>query len=116
MIDGENLARACAAAAAEKKAEDPVILDMRGIAAFTDFFIICSATSEPQLKAIAGSIREELREKHGKRLLSETGGPMSQWIVLDYGDVIVHLFHTEKRGFYDLEHLWGDAKRLELEA
>ena len=114
MIDSETIARACAAAAAEKKAEDLILLDLRGVSGFTDFFLICSGSSEPQLKAISSSIRERVREEFGKRPLAEDGYPSSQWVVLDYGDVICHLFHGEKRGFYDLENLWSDAKRLEL--
>ncbi len=114
MNDGETLARACAAAADDKKAEDLVVLDMGGISSFTDFFVICSAGSEPQLKAIAAAIREQAREKLGRKPLSEDGFPASQWVVLDYGDVIVHLFHTDKREYYGLENLWRDARPLEL--
>jgi ribosome-associated protein len=113
MIDSETLARACAAAAADKKAENPVMLDMQGISNFTDFFVICSGSSEPQLKAIASAIREQVREKHDRRPRSEDGFPASQWVILDYGDVIVHLFHTEKRELYGLENLWSDARRVE---
>jgi ribosome-associated protein len=115
MTDSETIARACAGAAAEKKAENLVLLDLRGVSGFTDFFLICSGTSEPQLKAISSSIRESLREKFGRRPLAEDGYPASQWVVLDYGDVICHLFHGEKREFYDLENLWSDAKRIALE-
>ncbi len=115
MTDSETIARACAAAAADKKAENLVLLDLRGVSGFTDFFLICSGTSEPQLKAISSSIRESLREKFGTRPLAEDGYPTSQWVVLDYGDVICHLFHGEKREFYDLENLWSDARRIALE-
>ena len=112
MTEGEILCRACASAAADKKAGDIVVLDLRGISTFTDYFVICSATSEPQLKAISGSIREQVREQFGRKPLSEDGHPVSQWIILDYGDVIVHLFQGEKREFYALENLWSDAKRI----
>jgi ribosome-associated protein len=115
MIDGETLSRACAGAAGDKKAEDIVVLDLRGISTFTDYFVICSATSEPQLKAISSSIREQIRDRFGRKPLSEDGYPASQWIILDYGDVIVHLFQGEKRGFYSLETLWSDAKRVPVE-
>ena len=115
MTDSETIARACAAAAADKKAENPVLLDLRGVSGFTDFFLICSGSSEPQLKAISSSIRESLREKFDQRPLAEDGYPASQWVVLDYGDVICHLFYGEKRGYYDLENLWSDAKRVTLE-
>lgn len=116
MSDGESLARACAAAACDKKAEDVVILDMQGVSNFTDYFVICSATSEPQLKAIATAIREQVRTDLNRRPLSEDGFPTSQWVVLDYGEVIIHLFHTDKRELYGLENLWSDAKRLDVGA
>ena len=112
MTEGETLCQACAAAAADKKALDIVILDLRGISSFTDYFVLCSATSEPQLKAISSSVREQVRDRLGRAPLSEDGYPISQWIILDYGDVIVHLFQGAKRQFYSLENLWSDAKRI----
>lgn len=76
--------------------------------------MICSAASEPQLKAIAGEVETELKQKHGVRAASVDGFPASQWIVLDYMQVIVHVFHAEKRSFYSLEDLWSDAPRVAL--
>jgi ribosome-associated protein len=114
MTEGEILCHACATAAADKKALDIVILDLRGISTFTDYFVICSATSEPQLKAISSSVREQVRERLRRKPLSEDGYPASQWIILDYGEVIVHLFQGAKRQFYALENLWSDAKRIEF--
>jgi ribosome-associated protein len=116
MIDSEKLARMCAAAAMDKKAESLVLLDLRGVSTFTDFFLICSGTSEPQLKAISSSIRERVREELGMRPTAEDGYPTSQWVVLDFSDVICHLFLSEKREFYDLENLWSDAKRVAIGA
>lgn len=92
------------------------MLDLRGISSFTDFFVICSATSEPQLKAIAGEIESRLKEEHTTRPVAVDGFPASQWIVLDYLQVVVHIFHRDKRDFYSLEDLWGDAPRVEWEA
>jgi len=112
--DDESLAKICALAALDKKAEDVVILDMRGISSFTDFFVICSATSEPQLKAIASEIRLQVRDKTHHHPKAEDGFPSSQWIVIDFSDVIVHIFHAEKRDFYRLEDLWNDAPRVEI--
>ena len=89
---------------------------MRGISSVADFFVICSGTSEPHLKAIAGEIQDELRKEHGVRPHNCDGYPLSQWIVVDYYDVLVHIFHTEKRAFYSLEDLWSDAPRLALPA
>jgi ribosome-associated protein len=88
------------------------VLDLREISTFTDFFVICSAASEPQLKAIAGEIEGQLKQNHNVRAVAVDGFPASQWIVLDYMQVIVHVFHAEKRGFYSLEDLWSDAPRL----
>ena len=91
------------------------MLDLRGISTFTDFFVICSGSSEPQLKAIAGEIETGLREDHSIRAVAIDGFPASQWIVLDYLQVVIHIFHREKRAFYSLEDLWGDAPRLQWE-
>ena len=91
------------------------MLDLRGISTFTDFFVICSATSEPQLKAIASEIETELKKESATRPVAIDGFPASQWIVLDYLQVVVHVFHRDKRAFYSLEDLWGDAPRIEWE-
>ena len=92
------------------------MLDLRGISTFTDFFVICSGTSEPQLKAIANEIETRLRKDHSLRPVAIDGFPASQWMVLDYLQVVVHIFHQDKRAFYSLEDLWGDAPRIEWEA
>jgi ribosome-associated protein len=92
------------------------VLDLRTISTFTDFFVICSATSEPQLKAIANEIETRLREDHAIRAVAIDGFPASQWIVLDYLQVVVHVFHRDKREFYSLEDLWSDAPLLDWEA
>ena len=78
--------------------------------------MICSGTSEPQLKAIANEIETRLREDHSLRPIAVDGFPASQWMVLDYLQVVVHIFHRDKRAFYSLEDLWGDAPRVQLEA
>ena len=93
-----------------------MVLDLEGISSFTDYFVICSGTSEPHLKAISGEIEERLKEEHGIRAVSVDGFPASQWIVLDYLQVIVHVFRQEKREFYSLEDLWSDARRVEWES
>jgi len=92
-----------------------VVIDLRGIVSFTDFFVICSGTSEPHLKAIAGELHDRLKLDHGVKPMAVDGFPLSQWIVADYSDVVVHIFHREKRAFYSLEDLWSDAPRLNLE-
>lgn len=90
------------------------MLDLRTISSFTDFFLICSGASEPQLRAIASSIEDRLRKDHEIRPTHVEGYPLSQWVVMDYSDVVVHIFHQDIRPFYALEDLWGDATRLEL--
>jgi ribosome-associated protein len=116
MGEAERLARACAEAAADKTAEDIQIIDLRGISDFTDFFVVCSGASDPQLKAIASAIREKAREEFGLGALGEAGAPASRWVVIDFAQVIVHVFHHEARSFYMLEDLWGDAPRVRFDA
>ncbi|HHY40415.1 MAG TPA: ribosome silencing factor [Syntrophaceticus sp.] len=97
-----------AQAAAEKKAHNVVVLDLRGIFPVADYFVICSGRSTTHLGAIAQEIQEELG-KAGEGFFRKQGTPQSGWILLDYGSVVVHIFSEEARRFYDLEHLWGDA-------
>jgi len=89
------------------------VLDLRDISTFTDFFVICSGSSEPQLKAIANEIETRLREDYSVRPVAIDGFPASQWMVLDFLQVVVHIFHQDKRAFYSLEDLWGDASRMQ---
>ena len=91
------------------------MIDLREISTFTDFFVICSAASEPQLKAIANEIETRLKEDYDIRPGAVDGFPASQWIVIDYLQVVVHIFHRDKREFYSLEDLWGDASRVQWE-
>ena len=112
-ITPESLATTCADLASNKKAENIVVLDLRDISTFTDFFVICSGSSEPQLKAIANEIETRLREDHSVRPVAIDGFPASQWMVLDFLQVVVHIFHQDKRAFYSLEDLWGDAPRIQ---
>jgi ribosome-associated protein len=106
-----KLAKLCREIALDKKAEDAIILDVRGISNVADFFLICNGTSEPHLKAIADEITRRLRDA-GIRPLHRDGFPPSRWIVMDYNDVLIHIFHPELRQRYGLEDLWGDAKRV----
>ena len=110
----EQLPFLCLEAAADKKAEDPIVLDLRGLSTFTDYFVIVSGSSEPQIKAIASSIREKIRDTHNRSPFSDDSYPGSPWVVLDYGSVIVHIFHDKLRKLYDLESLWGDAPTLSM--
>ena len=88
-----------------------LILDVRGISTVADYFLICTGTSEPHLKAIADEISRRLREA-GVRPNHRAGYPPSRWIVMDYADVMLHIFHPELRERYALEQLWGDGKRV----
>ena len=107
-----NLARQCVWAAQEKKALDPIILDLRNISTITDYLVICSAQSEPQIKAIANGVEQALKEGCARHPLAVDGFPTSQWIVIDYGDVMFHIFHEQKRAVYALEDLWSDAPQV----
>lgn len=113
-INSETLARLCASIAADKKAEDIVAIDLRGLSTFTDFYVICTGSSEPQLKAIANEVEATLKKEHGRKPMGVDGYPLSQWVVADYGDVVMHIFHSSKRDLYRLEELWNDAPRLAL--
>ena len=103
-----------AAAAADKKATEIVILDLRKAAGFTDFFIICSAGNARQIRAIADHIREVLHEEEGVKPAHVEGSDKTEWVLLDYFDFIVHVFAPETRTFYGLERLWGNAERHEF--
>jgi ribosome-associated protein len=114
-IDGLDLARRGVQLAQDKKALDPVILDLRKVSTIADYLVICSAQSEPQLKAIANGIEKSLKDEEGLHALAVDGFPTSQWIVMDYGDVMFHIFHEQKRGVYALEDLWSDAPQVAVE-
>jgi ribosome-associated protein len=104
----------CVSIAADKKAEDIVAIDLRNLSTFTDFFVVCTGASEPQLKAIANGIGDRLKKEHDLKPMGVDGFPLSQWVVADFGSVVVHIFHPEKRAIYRLEDLWNDAPRLTI--
>lgn len=106
-----TLAVAAAAAADDKKATALEVLEVADILALVDLFVLASAGSDRQLKAIAENIEEKLREGHDRKPLRREGTPESGWLLLDYGDVVCHLFSTEQRDFYALERLWADVPR-----
>jgi ribosome-associated protein len=113
----ENAARALALAisqaALDKKALEVEIIDVTGKVDYADFVVVMSATSDRQANAIAKNIDSEL-SRQGHRAHSIEGLPQGAWVLLDYGDVVVHIFHEETRGYYDLEALWYDAERVEV--
>lgn len=112
-MESLEIARLCAKYADDKKAADLVLLDLRGISPVTDFFVIATATSNPHLRAVRDEIIAQMRDEHGMKPLAGDGTHESQWLVLNYPNVLVHLLSPEKREFYNLERLWGDAPRLD---
>lgn len=100
-------------AASDKKALDLVVLDLKDIASFTDYFVIASGTNERQVQAISDEVFEKLK-KAGSLAARVEGYKTAEWILLDYGDFIVHVFEDKARKFYDLERLWRESKRVEL--
>ncbi len=101
-------------AARDLKAEDIVALDLRGLSDVTDTFVICHGTSNRQVAAIAENIERRLRSEAGRKPTHIEGLPRSEWVLLDYIDFVVHVFVHEKREFYRLDRLWGDAPALPL--
>ena len=95
----------------EKKGQNIAVLDLRDVKnAIADYFIICSGTSDTQVNAIADSVLEEVEKQSGQDPWHKEGFQNREWILLDYLDVVCHIFQKEKRTFYDLEEFWGDAK------
>lgn len=101
-------------AASEKKAFDLRALDLREIASFTEFFIIASGANQRQVQAIADEIEEQLKKQLKSKAVRTEGYASAEWVLMDYGDFIVHIFEQKAREFYDLERLWRDARRVEL--
>jgi ribosome-associated protein len=100
--------------AADKKATDMVVLDLRQIASFAEYFVIASGANQRQVQAIADEIDERLKKQLGSRPVRVEGYSSAEWVLLDYGDFIIHIFNKEAREFYDLERLWRDAGRVTL--
>ena len=100
-------------AALEKKALDLTVLDLRGIASFTDFFVITTGTNRRQCQAISDEIVEQLK-RSGTRAARVEGFQTAEWILIDYGDFVVHIFDEKARRFYDLERLWREARRIDV--
>jgi len=108
-----SLALRAAELAREKRGEDPVLLDLTDLGAVSDYFLLVSAVSEVQVKTIAEHIQETLK-REGAPVWHVEGLAHRRWVVLDFVDVVVHVFHAETRAYYLLERLWGDARRVAL--
>ena len=104
----------CAAAASRKKAQDLMLLDVADLTGYADYFLLASGRSTRAALAIAEEVRRVMR-KRGVKTRGEEGMKLGTWALLDFGDVVVHVFHQPVREFYDLESLWGDAPRVELD-
>jgi ribosome-associated protein len=113
-VDSLEIAGICARIAAEKRAQDLLLLEMRRISAVADYFLVATARNRRQMSAIADQIRVDLKHLDVRHLHVEGRGS-ERWVLLDYGGVVVHLFDAETRAFYDLESLWADAPRVPLE-
>lgn len=111
-MDAKTLALLCREFADNRKAEDIVVLDVHDLSSITDYFVVCTGTSEPHLRAIADEILTKLDQEHGIEPRARDGGMASGWLVLDFFDVIVHVMHRDSRKRYDLEALWGDAPKV----
>jgi ribosome-associated protein len=111
-MESKKLAVLCRDLAENKKAENVVVLDVRKISSITDYFVIVSGTSEPHLRAISEEITDTLHEDHDIKPRAVDGTLQTNWLVLDFFDVIVHVMRPEVRQRYDLEGLWGDAPKL----
>ncbi len=111
LLDPGQLARAAADIASDKKASDVILLDIRDVTTFADYFVICSGNNPRQIRAIAEAIDEQLGEQ-GARVLHREGDAETGWMLLDFGDVIVHIFGPKEREYYRLERLWSGAKTV----
>jgi ribosome-associated protein len=114
LTDTAQRVREAVAAADDRKAVDMKVLHLQKISDFTDYFLLCSGNSERQVQAIADAVQERLRE-HRVRPLHVEGYNRAQWVLLDYGDLVVHVFQEEPRRHYALERLWSDAPDLTAE-
>src|ERR1700704_1019437 len=113
IADLDERIRRTLGAALEKKALDLTVLDLRGIASFTDFFVITTGTNRRQCQAISDEVVEQLK-RSGTRAARVEGYQTAEWILVDYGDFVVHVFDEKARRFYDLERLWREARRLDV--
>lgn len=113
QLTPEQLADVIAEQAADKKARDIVVLDLRGVLGYTDLFVICTGNTDRQVKAIHDGIHQALKNEHGLLPRRVEGVTEAKWILMDYLDVVVHVFTPETREYYRLEQLWGEVPRRE---
>ncbi|HET7640119.1 MAG TPA: ribosome silencing factor [Ktedonobacteraceae bacterium] len=111
LLDPAQLAKAAVDVASDKKASDIILLDIRDVSTIADYFVICNGNNTRQIQAIADAIDEEL-DKQGAKVLHREGVAESGWLLLDFGDIIVHIFGAKEREYYHLERLWSEAKTV----
>lgn len=110
----EEIVEAVAEFASDRKAEGIVVLDLRGLTSVADYFVICSGRSDRQVRAIQEAVQLGMKDRHRLLATRVDGAAQAQWVLMDYGDVIVHVFTPETRDFYRLEQLWGEAPSRQL--
>lgn len=115
LLEGRDLALVIAGAGLDKKALNVEIIDVRGKVDYADFVVVMSGRSDRQVNAIAQGIEAELKQEHGIMALGVEGLPQGTWVLMDFGDAVVHVFHQDTRGYYDLESLWIDAARVSFD-
>lgn len=109
----DELARAAALAADDKGATDVVVIEVGPVLGICEYFVVASAANDRQVKAVTEAVEERLRVDFDRKPRSVEGADARRWVLLDYGDLVVHVFHAEERGYYRIERLYGDAPRLE---
>ncbi|MGG3989257.1 ribosome silencing factor [Bacillus smithii] len=114
-MSSQDLLFTAVKAADDKKAENIVVLNMKGISLIADYFVICHGGSDKQVQAIAREIKEKVEER-GLFVKRMEGFDEARWILLDLGDVVVHVFHRDERSYYNLERLWGDAPTVDVQS
>ncbi len=112
MTDALDLARTIVSTLEEKKGEDILLLDLSGVCSFTDYFVLCTGVSERTIRALGDEVQRKVKQAFNLHSRSVEGGASSGWMLLDYGDVIVHLFSSELRDYYKLEELWREGQVL----
>lgn len=113
-VDTKKLIDAITEGLLEKKARDIVLLDVRELTTLTDYFVVCHGTSETQIRALANSVMEKVKETLGENAWKQEGLDARRWIILDYVNVVVHIFSEEKRNYYGIERMWNDAVVTEI--
>lgn len=114
-LDSEQMVDIISEALLERKAEDISVLDVRGLTTLTDFFVVCHATTDIQIKAIANNVIEKVREELNETAWKKEGMDSRRWVVLDFVNVVVHIFNKEQREYYSFERMWNDAEVTKVE-